>query len=180
MILACGGGNGVADKIVLKAPTSKITYNSERSGLIGIFGDKIRDTELSIKTPIRVAELSRGSNPTKDRDLDMIARVVNAEANNQPYDGKVALASVILFRSSVDNQGVEEVLTRPGQFDAIKSSRYLEQPSSECMNAAMDAMDGKSKIKGAYHYVNLKLAQPNWARPDKFIGRIGDHWFYAK
>lgn len=109
-------------------------------------------------------------------DLQMLAAIVYTEAGNQPYEGQVAVAAVVLNRvnSPAYPNSVPGVLYASGQFSPVLSGRFakcLEKGTYErCIQAAKDALAGVNPIGSACHFHRVG------SRTDGIV--IGDHIFY--
>lgn len=87
----------------------------------------------------------------------LMAAVIQCEAGNQPYEGKVAVGSVIMNRL---NRGyassVSGVIFQKGQFypaTSAKLARVIQNgPNAACMQAAADAMAGADMVNGCTSY----------------------------
>lgn len=75
--------------------------------------------------------------PLKSED-ELMAAVVMAEAGNEPFVGKVAVASVILNRAEKWDKTIYEVLTAPNQF---ASPAYIV--NEECYKAVEFARENR-------------------------------------
>lgn len=99
--------------------------------------------------------------------LELIARVVCSESNNQPFVGKVAVATTVINRSEYYDLPVEGVVSAPNQY--VCGLYYTE----ECMDAVEFALNNRGLFPrnmmwfrtGHYH---------NFGKPYTVIG---DHYF---
>ena len=57
-------------------------------------------------------------------DCVLLAKLINAEAPYEPYDGQWAVASVVKHRMNYMQKSVLDVVLQPGQFDGIHSKRF--------------------------------------------------------
>jgi N-acetylmuramoyl-L-alanine amidase len=118
-----------------------------------------------------------------ERHVNCMAKVVHHEAGNQPREGKIAVAHVLMNRVKqgfADN--VCAVAKQPGQFFRI--DRYHPDRASdgwaEAVDVARDVLAGDARdwSKGALFF------HANWAKPDRFfrsrtkVARLDDHDFY--
>lgn len=71
--------------------------------------------------------------PLTDEELDLVERVVDAEAANQPYVGQMAVAQCIIDRATRDGCSVTDIVLSPNQFaspstrdvtDSVKKAVY--------------------------------------------------------
>lgn len=112
--------------------------------------------------------------------LDIFARLVLSEAGSEPYEGKVAVAAVVLNR--VDDQefpdSITGVIFQKGQFAGVKSSLFDDEPTEDCIQAVKDAISGEDPTNGALYFLNKKDVSTSWSKKFQLLVRIGDHWFY--
>lgn len=118
-------------------------------------------------------------------DLDFIARTIMAEAEGEPYEGKVAVAAVIYNR--VRDPGwwgttVIDVCLTAKQFSAWNEASVrrnkigewdLDSPIfRECLKAAIDGRDN-DPTDGCDSYFAHGIVTPVWDRgmPGQIIGR---------
>jgi spore germination cell wall hydrolase CwlJ-like protein len=123
-----------------------------------------------------------------DKVLKTFAKLVASEALNQPYEGKVAVAAVVLNRdksgifgmnSAYDNH-ILGLIFASGQFDGVHTKAFKAEPTQECIDAVKDALLGNDPSGGAVFFCNQKICHNNWDKIYDFTVRIGDHWFYKK
>ncbi len=128
--------------------------------------------------------LQPGNTFYDQEDLLWIARIVRHESGNQPLDGKVAVANVILNRMSSHAfpNTAEEVIfdTRTGvQFVTRESTKILIQPGEECFVAAKLAMEGYETAPDCLYFASNRVAKRCWAgRHRQVFGVIGGHTFF--
>lgn len=76
-------------------------------------------------------------------DLVEMAKLVYVEAGNQCFDGKVAVAAVVLNRVYESKSTVHDVIHAPGQFASISGAPdWVTADDSECMEAVKQAIAG--------------------------------------
>lgn len=136
------------------------------------------EKETNTNNNIRVTKSSLGS--YSNEDVELLARLINSEAGNEPYMGKIAVGNVVLYRAEQNKQSIESVIYSKNQFDGINTDGFHRKPSQESINAAIEVLSGTKVVDEGYFFANLKLCDPSWAREKTFIGRIGDHWFFKK
>lgn len=110
-------------------------------------------------------------------DLLMLAAIIECEAGNQPYEGKLAVGSVVLNRVADPRfaDTIAGVLYSPYQFSPVASGRFaivLARGASEsCMQAAAEVLNGHINISALYFHA--------YDSSKDFGGTvIGDHVFY--
>lgn len=106
--------------------------------------------------------------------LDVLARVVRHESGNQPLEGQIAVAAVILHRSAGNGITAREAVNAPGQFPGALNA----DPETRHYIAAKLAMDGADTVPGAYWFNGVGKAC--WAsRNKRLLYTIGGHAFYG-
>lgn len=117
-------------------------------------------------------------------DLLWIARIVRHEAGNQPLDGKVAVANVIINRMNdpAFPNTAEEVIydTRTGvQFVTRSSKSILKEPSEQCFLAAKLALEGYETAPDCLYFASNAVAKRCWAGRNRQVYTvIGGHTFF--
>lgn len=119
--------------------------------------------------------LSRG-------DIELMSQIVYAESKGEPYEGKVAVASVILNRVAHPRfpKSVKEVINQKNAFSCVKDGKIIATPDESCYNAVMDAIKGKDPTNNAVFFYNPKTATSKWMKNiDKDnVKSIGNHVFF--
>lgn len=131
-------------------------------------------------TSLQVSELINSKENNLD-NLHLLARLIQSEAGQEPYDGKIAVGNVVLNRARENNQSIESVIYAKNQFDGVKTDNFNKNPNEESVNAAKEVLNGREVIdNNSYYFVNLEMASPSWAKENTFVTRIGEHWFFRK
>ncbi|WP_461205158.1 cell wall hydrolase [Clostridium sp. DL1XJH146] len=118
-----------------------------------------------------------------DEDIDLMARVVFAESNLEPYDGKVAVASVILNRLKDEDfpNTIEGVINQKWAFTCVSNGTVNRTPDEECYRAVYDALKGYDPTTKATFYYNPKIATCSWMKTveKNNVSNIGQHVFFT-
>lgn len=112
-------------------------------------------------------------------ELMLLARLVYAEAAGEPYVGKVAVAAVVLNRvkSPLFPDTIAGVIYEPWQFSCVGNWMFNSYPSSDCIQAAKDALAGWDPTGGAIYYFNYHTVWNQWLWSKPISGYIGNHLF---
>lgn len=108
-------------------------------------------------------------------DVELLGALIQSESGNQPYEGKVAVGAVVMNRvkCAAYPSTIYGVIYASGQFTPAGSGavdkRLAKGVSSECLQAAQDAINGSSPVGAAMHFRPV-------GRHDGII--IGGHVFY--
>jgi N-acetylmuramoyl-L-alanine amidase len=115
-------------------------------------------------------------------DLDLMAKIVYAESKGEPYEGKVAVASVILNRVLTPGfpNSVKEVIFQPNAFSCVIDGEINVLPTEECYNAVYDAIEGNDPTNEALFFYNPDIATCAWMQEvEKADSKlIGQHVFF--
>lgn len=114
-------------------------------------------------------------------DIQLMARAINGEARGEPYEGQVAVGSVILNRvkSSQFPNTIAGVIYQTGAFTAV-SDGQINSPIGEgstVYKAAQDAMNGWDPTGGCIYYFNPNTATNQWIWSRPLVKTIGKHRF---
>jgi len=130
--------------------------------------------------PQSIAPVSRGGTITRatPAEVDLLARLITAEADAEPYTGKVAVGAVVLnrVRSSIFPNTIRDVVNQYDkgtyQFEPVMNG-WINRPATvDCINAAKDALYGVDPTNGAlYFFATYVTNKWLWAKPlSKIIG----------
>lgn len=146
--------------------------------------DKSNETELFLEAT-EVVEVFNSAT-TKiyltESDIDLMAKVVFAESKGEPYDGKVAVASVILNRATNSKfpNTVEGVIKQRNAFSCVKNGVIDVVPDSDSYNAVKEAIRGNDPTGDALYFYNPKIATCSWMKGVEKCNviLIGAHEFF--
>lgn len=112
-------------------------------------------------------------------DHRLLARLVYAEARGEPYKGKVAVAAVALNRvgSASFPNTLSGVIYQSGAFSSVSNGSINNTPDSECIRAALDALNGWDPSGGCLYFYNAKTAEDKWIFSRTVQTVIGNHSF---
>lgn len=112
-------------------------------------------------------------------DIQLMAQAVYGEARGEPYEGKVAVAAVILNRVEDDKfpNTVSGVIFQPGAFTAVSDGQIWLEPDESAYQAVRDAINGWDPSNGALYYFNPDTATSAWIWSRPQIKQIGKHIF---
>ena len=121
------------------------------------------------------------SAPSGSAQLDLLARLISAEARGEPYSGQVAVGAVVLNRvrhPSFPNT-VSGVIYQNGAFSCISDGQFNQPVASSAYRAAQDALNGWDPSGGAIYYFNPAKTTSKWIWSRPLIVIIGSHRFCA-
>lgn len=165
--------NGLSAAVEGRLVTSNLV--GEQNQLAPYFGLSLNYgfTPVSLRTPRNV-----------DSDLYLLAKLIRAEAEGEPYIGQVAVGAVVMNRvkSRQFPNRIYDVIYQPRQFSCLPKLATLE-PNAQSLQAAREAMAGRDPSRGALFYYNPKLASREGARFFETANlkptvTIGNHRFF--
>lgn len=116
-------------------------------------------------------------------DLTLMAAIIQAESDNQPYEGKLAVGSVVMNRikSSKFPNTVSGVIYQKNQFAPVTDGHLaliLERgPNQTCYKAAKQVLEGYRNVDYLFFWAKWLADERNIY--DRTYGVvIGDHYFY--
>ena len=117
-----------------------------------------------------------------NNDIELMAKVVFAESKGESYEGKVAVASVILNRTISPSfpPTIEKVVKQKNAFSCVINGQIKGSPNEDCYKAVMEAIRGQDPTNHALYFYNPKLSTCNWMKniDKKNIKTIGKHVFF--
>lgn len=144
--------------------STKNLYKEEEKGLMAVFNGK------------KAYYISND-------DISLMSQIVHAESRGEPYDGKVAVASVILNRlvSPDFPNSVAGVIKQKNAFSCVKNGKIHITPDNESYRAVLDALKGKDPTSKAVFFYNPQIATCSWMKNinKKNPKSIGNHVFFA-
>lgn len=118
-----------------------------------------------------------------ESDIYLMSQIVYAESNGEPFEGKVAVASVILNR--VLNSGfpntIHDVVFQPKAFSCVVNGTIDVTPSKECFDAVYEALNGNDPTGDAVFFYNPDIATCSWMQGvhKNNVISIGQHVFFT-
>lgn len=115
-------------------------------------------------------------------DLDIMASLVYAESRGEPFEGKVAVASVVLNRvlSPGFPNSIKDVIFQPNAFSCVRNGQINANPDQNCYDAVYEAISGKDPTNQALYFYNPTIATCSWMKQTekKDTKSIGNHIFF--
>ena len=167
--------NGAVDGIFGSQTAEAVRYFQRSNGLTadGVAGPATLE-KLGISTGS-----TGGSSSAQSNSIDLLARVISAEARGEPYSGQVAVGAVILNRVEHPSfpNSISGVVYQPGAFTCMVDGQINEPVADSAYRAARDAINGVDPSGGAIYYFNPVTATSAWIWSRPLITVIGKHRF---
>ncbi len=169
--------NGSVDGIYGSQTAEAVKYFQRSNGLTadGVVGPATL-AKLGMST---TTSGSGGSASSQSNSVDLLARVISAEARGEPYSGQVAVGAVILNRVEHPSfpNSISGVVYQPGAFTCMVDGQINEPVADSAYRAARDALNGVDPSGGAIYYFNPVTATSAWIWSRPLITVIGKHRF---
>ncbi|NLI13217.1 MAG: cell wall hydrolase [Peptococcaceae bacterium] len=136
------------------------------------------ETNEPVSAGEREISVSRGDNIDR-QSVYILAQVIEGEAADEPYEGKVAVGAVIINRTQSPDfpHTIPGVINQMGAFESVSNGQSQRPLSSESLNAAVDAMNGKDPSGGALYFWNPSKSTSSWVWSRPVVTQIGRHVF---
>jgi len=121
---------------------------------------------------------NNGAIPYTQGDLDLLARLITAEANNQPYTAKVAVGAVVVNRVKDPDfpNTIHGVIYEKSygyyQFTPVENGMINKPASQDAIKAAYEALNGVDPTNGALYFFD-NTATNKWLWSKKIALRSG-------
>ncbi len=166
--------NGSVDGVYGSKTTAAVKYFQSRNGLSV-------DGKCGPKTLAALGINVSSASQSTSGDVDLLARLISAEARGEPYTGQVAVGAVVLNRvkSPAFPNTLSGVIYQSGAFTCITDGQFWGTVADSAYKAARDAMNGWDPSGGAIYYFNPNTATSSWIWSRTVLAVIGNHYFCA-
>ncbi|PFZ52751.1 peptigoglycan-binding protein LysM [Bacillus wiedmannii] len=117
------------------------------------------------------------------QEVDLMARLVNAEAGGEPYEGKVAVAKVVLNRANANGfpNTITDVIYEPIKngyaFTPVTDGRINQPATQEARMAVEEALTSKGTNSDWLYFYNPQTSTDKWITTRQTVAQIGNHLF---
>lgn len=118
-----------------------------------------------------------------NEEKDLFARLVEAEAKGESYEGKVAVATVVLNRvesphfPNTITEVINEVVGDAYAFSPVQNGEINNAASDEAIRAVEEALTRQDSLNDCIYFYNPEIATDNWIRTREVVTTIGNHVF---
>ena len=141
--------------------------------------DNIEESSESASQSRMMRTISTNWNFT-DEEIDLLNRLVEAEAGNEPYDGQLAVANVVLNRikDSRYPNTLKGVIYQKHQYESVAKGMLWDRPTGDDVKRAVqEAINGNNNIGNCISFWAdyIRKDHPLWDLKIKY--KIGTHVF---
>ncbi|AEE91313.1 Cell wall hydrolase SleB [Tepidanaerobacter acetatoxydans Re1] len=117
------------------------------------------------------------------RDVELLAKLVYAEARGEPYSGQVAVAATVLNRlnNPAYPKSIPEIIFQVVdghyQYSPVLDGQINLVPDETARRAVVDALSGVDPTGGATTFYNPSKTSDQWVRNRSYVTAIGNHVF---
>ena len=114
-----------------------------------------------------------------DEQINLLSKLVAAEARGESYEGQVAVAAVVLNRvqDSRFPDSIEGVIYQKNAFSVVRNGYIKAERTEESDKAVKDALYGNDPTNNAIYFWNPDISTCNWINTLNPHLRIGNHVF---
>ena len=172
---------GAVDGIYGSGTKSAVIKFQKTNGLVadGIIGNKTLAAMGISQSMLSGSASSSNGSGYSNSDIQLLARLIYAEARGESYTGQVAVGAVVLNRvkSSSFPNTISGVIYQPYAFTCVNDGQINYTPNDTAYKAAKDAMNGWDPTYGCLYYYNPKIATSSWIFSRPTVITIGRHVF---
>jgi len=144
-------------------------------------GDTQTDTHTSIED-MHGAHRGRKTDTyssTQNANLNLLARVIYAEARGEPLEGQVAVGAVLLNRLKSPRfpNNLWGIIFKKGEFCTVRDGQIWMDPNAQAYRAARLALSGWDPTHGALYFYNPAKTTSKWIWSRPVTRQIGSHVF---
>lgn len=154
---------------------------------LALVGVNLDRQTLSSLEDSEESEMRDTSMEVDEEALDLLIRIIHAEAEGEPYMGLVAVGAVVLNRvkSPIFPDTIHGVVFDGNQFEPVRDGRLHLETDSPARRAALAALRGDDPTGGALYFYNRDTVKRRgsydlieWFDTNTtFLTRIGGHTF---
>ena len=131
------------------------------------------------KTLAKLGLTSSSGDSNRDANLELLAKIISAEAKGEPYLGQVAVGAVIMNRvkhPSFPNT-IAGVIYQQGAFSPVANGTINNPPTDSARRAAQEALNGSDPTNGCIYFYNPAKTSNKYMLARPIVMTIGTHVF---
>ena len=168
------------DRAAVPAPAAAAPVFAEPAEVVQAIPATPEDMDFN---SLSAAVAAQDAPEAMDRELNCLAVGVYYESKGEPLAGQLAVAEVILNRTTSGRfpRSVCSVITQPGQFSFVRGGRLPAPPENAQWRKALAVAQvaqkdlWESPVSDALFF-HARYVKPGWRRAR--VGSVGNHIFY--
>ncbi|MCM3764790.1 cell wall hydrolase [Neobacillus niacini] len=118
-----------------------------------------------------------------EQEKNLFARLVEAEAKGESYEGKVAVATVVLNRvespefPDTITEVIKEKTGKAYAFSPVQNGEINKPASEDSKQAVEEALKRENTLNNSIYFYNPEIATDTWIRTRQAVETIGNHVF---
>lgn len=130
-------------------------------------------------TPAGEVNQERNAHQPDEGQVYLLARVINAEARGEPFEGQVAVGAVLVnrLRDPKFPSNLWGIIFDKGEFCTVRDGQVWLAPNNEAYRAARLALSGWDPSYGARFFYNPAKTTSKWIWSRPITTKIGNHVF---
>ena len=126
-----------------------------------------------------ISSTNNSTTTSNNTDLNLLSKLVHAEARGEPYKGMVAVAATVLNRvaNSKFPNTIAGVIYQSGAYTCVSDGQINLSANEQSRKAAQDAINGWDPTSGCIYYFNPNTATSGWIWSRPQVMTIGSHIF---
>ena len=169
--------NGTVDGIYGSKTLQAVKNFQKKNGLTvdGIAGPKTLSA-MGINSTNNSGSSNSSSN---NSNINLLSKLVYAEARGEVYKGQVAVAATVMNRVSnpAFPNTIAGVIYQSGAYTCVSDGQINLEADSTARKAAQDAINGWDPTYGCIYYFNPNTATSKWIWSRPQVVTIGKHIF---
>lgn len=147
------------------------------------FGASVYWNPVTREVSVTTGTSDNGANYSAD-DVYWLSRIISAESQGEPLEGKIAVGNVVLNRVASPDfpDTIYDVIFDSrwgGQFEPVRTGTIYQTPTDESVLAAQLCLEGTNVAGDSLYFLAPALAQNFWTVQNcEYVATIGCHDFY--
>jgi len=151
--------------------------------------NQLSQDEILVGQELTIPQATKDSSSSSsyylsESEIDLLARLVSAEASGESYTGQIAVAATILNRLNDSRYPdtvtaiIYQVDNGYYQYSPVLDGRINLSATASATNAVESALTGWDPSNGANGFYNPSKTTNTWVRSQTVTAVIGNHIFY--
>jgi N-acetylmuramoyl-L-alanine amidase len=170
-------------EIILNKPDPAVEQTAETKVEEPAASAETAEPEMATPEPAAEPAPATPAVTISAQEKDLFARLVEAEAKGESYEGKVAVATVVLNR--VDSSEfpdtvtgvINEVVGDAYAFSPVQNGEINKPASDDSIRAVEEALTRQDRLNDCIYFYNPEIATDTWITTREVVKTVGNHVF---